>query len=279
MDRDEIIKANIQVHSKMAKTYSTSEPHFRPENIQKVSDVLGGFFKDQKIKRALDLGCGTGFMINILKKFAEEIDGVDVTQEMLDQVDKSGKTQVRLHKHDTGTFGVEKGTYDVVTMYSFIHHLFDVKPTFKTAYEGLKSGGKLFIGLEPNFYFWNALRDLDHKGNFDEIVAREVRAVDEDEVVAIKFGVSKDTLDKAEFSKSIKGGFKEEELLADLKAIGFKNIRVEYDWFLGQGMMINEASVPVAERFKNANVVDGILKRQLPLTLHLFKYLSVFAER
>jgi ubiquinone/menaquinone biosynthesis C-methylase UbiE len=274
------MKANIDVHSKMAKDYSTSEPHFRPENIQKVTGILQDFVKDRDKGRALDLGCGTGFMINILKNLYKEIDGVDITQAMLDQVNKSGKAAIRLHCHDTGSYKAEPAAADLVTIYSFIHHLYDVKPTLKTAFNALHKNGQLFIGLEPNYYFWEAIRETkSHTRKVDEIVAREIRALDEDETVAAKLGIATEVLEKAEYSKSIKGGFKEEDLTEALTTIGFKNIRVVYDWFLGEANIVNDNSISMPERLAKAKAVDTALKRQLPLSRHLFKYLFVFAER
>lgn len=279
MNSDEIIKANIEVHSKLAKDYTSSEPHFRPENIAKVTKIFKDFTNGKPKNKALDLGCGTGFMVNILKTLYPEVTGVDVTQAMLDQIDKSGKSKITLFCEDTGKFKAEKGAFDVVSMYSFIHHLFDVVPTFTTAANALRSGGQLFIGLEPNFYFWESVSQLQGAGTYDEIVAREIRALHEEETIAQGLGVKKETLEKAEYSKALKGGFKEGELRKILVDLGFKNIRVEYDWFLGEAAMINEAGVAKEVRFANAAAVDKLLKRQLPLSRHLFKYLFLFAEK
>jgi len=41
---DDVVKANIALHSKMADDYSTCEPHFRPENIDKVEKKLKTIF-------------------------------------------------------------------------------------------------------------------------------------------------------------------------------------------------------------------------------------------
>ena len=102
-----VIDANIALHSKMSDDYSTCEPHFRPENIASVEDKLKPIFAQTNAKKMLDLGCGTGFVINIAKKYVNEIHGVDVTQAMMDKVDKSGNAKIELFNHDTGSFPAE----------------------------------------------------------------------------------------------------------------------------------------------------------------------------
>src|SRR5688572_26285366 len=142
-----VISANQKLHSVLAEYYNDTEPHFRPENINYVDKKLRGLFADTNARRLLDLGCGTGFIINIAKKYVEEIDGVDVTEAMLRRVDTTGKARIRVHQSDTGSFNVEAGSYDVVTAYSFLHHLYDIAPTVRTAAKALKPGGKFYTDL------------------------------------------------------------------------------------------------------------------------------------
>ena len=277
---DEVIKANIALHSKMADDYSTCEPHFRPENVRKVEDKLKRIIEDVNGKRMLDLGCGTGFMINIGKKYLKHIDGVDVTQAMMDKVDRSGNATIELHNHDTGSFPASPGAYDVVTGYSFLHHLYDINPTLQTAYNALKPGGKLYCDLDPNYYYWESINKLDRTGSFDPMVKREIEMVTyKDEDIEKNFGVSKDVFNAAEFGKNIAGGFREEELVGTLKKIGFRKVEVFYYWFLGQANLINDSWGTREERIKYADVMDGILQRALPVSRNLYKYMGFIATK
>ena len=155
-----VLEANIAVHTKISEHYNSCEPHFRPENVSKVDSILQTIFSETGAKKMLDLGCGTGFVINIAKKYLAEIDGVDVTQAMMDKVDKSGSCKITLHNHDTGSFPVRENSYDVVTGYSFLHHLYDIVPTLQTAFKGLKRGGKFYADLDPNYYYWESINSL-----------------------------------------------------------------------------------------------------------------------
>ena len=275
-----VIEANIALHSRMSDDYSTCEPHFRPENIQKVEDKLKPVIEATNAKRLLDLGCGTGFMINIAKKYVQEIHGVDVTQAMMDKVDKSGNATIVLHNHDTGSFPVEEGSFDVVTGYSFLHHLYDVVPTLQTAYKALRSGGQFYADLDPNYYFWEGVNQLDRNGQYDGIVKREIEMVTyKDEDIEKNFGVDKDVFNQAEFGKNIKGGFREEELVAALKKIGFTDVQFFYHWFIGQGKLINDESMDKATRFAHAEVMHDYLLKAMPLTRNLFKYVGFVATK
>jgi len=277
---EEVIKANIALHSKMADEYSTCEPHFRPENINKVENKLSQIFKEVNAENLLDLGCGTGFIINIAKKYLKHIDGVDVTQAMMDKVDTSGPAVINLHNHDTGTFPVKNDYYDVVTGYSFLHHLYDINPTLNTAYTGLKPGGKFYCDLDPNYYYWESIHKLNRSGEYDPIVKREIEMVTyKDEDIENNFGVSKEIFNQAEFGKNIAGGFKEEELINQLKATGFQKVTIFYYWFLGQASLINDSWGTKEERIKYAEIMDSILQRSLPVSRNLYKYMGFIATK
>ena len=275
-----VVEANIAVHTKISAHYNTCEPHFRPENVGKVEEILKAIFDQTNAKKMLDLGCGTGFLINIAKKYLTEIDGVDVTQAMMDKVDKSGNAKITLHNHDTGSFPVKENYYDVVTGYSFLHHLYDITPTLSTAFKGLKSGGKFYADLDPNYYYWESVNHLKRDGNYDPIVKREIEMVTyKDEDIEKTFGVSKDTFNHAEYSKNIVGGFKEEELYEKLTKVGFKKITFFYYWYLGQASLINDESRDVKARFEFAEVMNQTLQKSLPISRNLFKYIGFIATK
>lgn len=276
---EDVLEANRTLHTRMADEYN-QEPHFRPENIAAVERRLTPLFEATNAQRLLDLGCGTGFIIDIAKHHVPAIDGVDATQAMLDKVDRSGPAEIRLFQADTATVDVEAGAYDVVTAYSFLHHLYDRVPTLQTAYRALRQGGRLYADLEPNFYFWEQVNQLDPAAEYDPIVAREVKMVSHiDAHVAEKFDVPPDLMNQAEYGKNIQGGLVEEILRAELTQVGFKDIRFFYHWFLGQGALINDPAYERDVRFGHAEVMAGMLQRAMPVSRPLFKYFGLTATR
>ena len=276
--RREVLEANILVHSKLAATYAATEPQFRAENIALVDSRIRSVVEKTRAKSLLDLGCGTGFIINVAKHHVARIVGVDATRAMLDQVDRSGPATIELHEHDTGSFAPEPGAFDVVTAYSFLHHLYDIEPTLATAAKALRQGGAFYVDEDPNFYFWEAIKNLEGKGAYDPIVEREIAAVaHRDDQIASEHGIPNAVFNAAEYGKTSTGGFKEETLREQLRKAGFSQVEFRYHWYLGQAFLVNEPDLPRDQRLKNAESMDAVLRKLLPLSRHLYKYVGFVA--
>ncbi|WP_329806814.1 class I SAM-dependent DNA methyltransferase [Flavobacterium facile] len=274
------ISANIAVHSAMANDYNTIEPHFRPESIKRVDDIIQKLHKESAFSKVLDLGCGTGFMINIVKKYASEIVGVDVTQAMMDKVDKSGNASITLINSDTGTVELPQKHFDLATAYTFLDHLYDMKPTFSNAFNALKDGGIFYADLSPNYYFWNDVKKVDATKQYDPILQREINAVlSKDAEIEAQFGIDKNIFQTAEHQKHIKGGLVEEELRDLLIEAGFKKVEFIYHWFIGQAQLINDENTEKTKRFEQAEIMHDYLTKALPVSRNMFKYIGFIATK
>jgi ubiquinone/menaquinone biosynthesis C-methylase UbiE len=274
------ISANIAVHSAMANDYNAIEPHFRPESIKRVDEIIHKIHSENNFSKVLDLGCGTGFMINIVKKYASEIVGVDVTQAMMDKVDKSGNISIELINSDTGTVLLPKNHFDLATAYTFLDHLYDMQPTFSNAYNALREGGVFYADLSPNYYFWNDVKKVDATKQYDPILQREINAVlSKDAEIEEQFGIDKNIFQSAEYQKHIKGGLVEEELRDLLMSAGFKKIDFIYHWFIGQAQLINDDKIDKNKRFEQADVMHHYLTKALPVSRNLFKYIGFIAYK
>lgn len=266
----EVVQANIKVHTVMADGYNTNEPHFRAENQAKVRRNIEYLKQATDGERLLDIGCGTGFIIGLAKDLFDEIHGVDITQAMLDKVDTS-TGNITLHNTIAEKLPFDDGYFDVVTAYSFIHHLEDYQPVLAEAKRVLKPGGIFYIDLEPNRLFWEKMIEIE-KLNLtspSDIVMKEVDSVlHTDERVEREFGLDQGVFSKAEYIKSILGGIDASKFKSDAEMIGFKECRTQFEWFLGQGSIIHNQS------FEAATTIETYLRRVLPLSEHLFKYLQ-----
>ena len=279
-DYETAIAANIEVHSRLAATYNEIEPHFRPESIARVEQIVANLAAQMIPEHALDLGCGTGFMINILKQYFPKITGVDVTQAMLDRVDLSGPAEIRLLNADTGKVQLEPSSFDLVCAYTFLDHLYDMGPTFRTAHAALKSGGWFYADLSPNHQFWHAFKNLELTQAYTPEITRELNAVlSKDEEIEKQFGIDRAIFRDAEYQKHVKGGLDEEALRAELHEAGFREVKFLYHWYVGQAFIVNN---PKQERSKNllqADLINSALLNMLPLSRHLFKYIGFIATK
>lgn len=270
-----IIDANIEVHTKMITVYN-QEPHFRPENQVKVKKQISQLQKEINAKTLLDVGCGTGFILNIASDLFEELHGVDITQAMLDKVDVScGK--IKLYRTLAQELPFDNNSFDMATSYAFLHHLEDYKEVLKEVFRVLKIGGIYYIDLEPNKFFWEAITSLNQCTNqesYSDIIQKEINAVlYTDQKVMEEFGIDAEVVRNAEYIKSVLGGIEPNIFCTIAKEIGFKEISFEYDWFLGQGTIMHQHS------FDEATKIDNYLKDSLPLSKHLYKYIKFILKK
>jgi SAM-dependent methyltransferase len=275
-----VLRANVDLHSQLAATYKSHEPHYRPENIAHVRSVMQELTRRTQGKRMLDLGCGAGFMVDIARDLVTHIDGVDITPAMLSQIDLSGPASIRLFESDTATVSVSEGAYDLVTSYAFLHHLKDIGPSLRTAARALREGGVYYADLDPNAHFWEAANALGDRNDLHPILKREVDSVlSMDEQLEAKFGVAPDTFNLAEYGKSLRGGFSEDDLVAQLKSAGFRHVEVKYYWHIGQARIAHDASLDDRTRAIVLEQIGSMLAASQPLSRALYKYIGFVATR
>jgi len=263
----DVIEANIAVHTRMAADYERAEPHFRPENQAKVRRVLEDLHRRSGGGRMLDLGCGTGFLIRLARDLFDEIHGVDVTPAMLERVDTSSGNVV-LHHAAAEKLPLGDAEFDLVTAYSFLHHLEDYRGALREARRVLRPGGLFYADLEPNKLFWDVMTALAAVPAA-ELPPAVVQARDSvlatDARVEREYGIPRETFRQAEYSKTILGGFDPRCLAREARELGFRACEVRLEWYIGQAQVMHGQSFADAER------IEDYLRAAAPLTDHLFK--------
>jgi ubiquinone/menaquinone biosynthesis C-methylase UbiE len=270
-----VVAANQKVHSQLAGQYNENEPHFRPENQAKVRRRLEVMVAHAPgTNRMLDLGCGTGFLLNLCHDLFEHVDGIDATQAMLDRVDL-GPGNITVRQGVVEELPFEDGIFDAATAYSFIDHLADPVAMLREAFRVLKPGGQLYVDLIPNRSFWDAVYGADSVGGrpFDEIVEREINElVNHDQKLEKEFGIDPVDWQFTEPAKSGGKGFDSEELKLQTDSVGFES-KIEFEWYLGQAVVMHGTSMEAA------SIIDEHLHRLLPVSASLFKYLVLTATK
>lgn len=277
LTKKQIIEANLEFFKVKSVDYNKEEPSYKPENIRRVSKILKELCQNSKEAKLLDIGCGTGFIIDLAYKFTKNITGVDISLEMLKQV--KTKNGIDLIRSDTSHLPFRSNYFDVCTSYGFLHHLYDITPTLKEAYRCLKKNGILYTDIDPNYYYWQNASAFDENKVLNEVVRNEIIHVKDptdgykQKKLKSLAQVGKNTIVIAEYQKTFKGGFKEEKIVALLQKIGFKKIEYNYDWYLGEGYAIH--NLPK----NHATIIRNHLKSGLPITRSLFKYVRIKAVK
>lgn len=105
-----------------------------------------------ELRRAADLGCGTGRTGAWLRQHGvETIDGVDLTPEMLALAQTKGVYR-RIVEAPVAATGLETAAYDLVTVSLVDEHLPDLQPLYSEAWRLAAPGGLLvLVGFHPHF--------------------------------------------------------------------------------------------------------------------------------
>ena len=271
----DVLAANIEVHAALANSgeYNRS-PHFNQENRDKVRAILEEVIRRNPgnfNSKLLDMGCGTGFIIHLVADLVDEVHGVDITEDMMKLIDLSkGKIILKRAQVEDLPFGSEE--FDFVTAYSFLDHLLDYRLALREAFRVLKPGGIFFAGLNPNRGFSEMLRKIESKVVPTELplaISREIKGMlHNGEYHKEMFGLNEDSLTKAEPEKSTNGGFDPKEVLDTAELLGFSAVECHFDWFLGQGVLMNSDSSIDLDN------IDQYLQSMLPASSHFYKYMN-----
>ncbi len=155
--KEKIIQANIELHQKEARFYDRIHPEIFCKSEQNlIKNTLNqalAEIKQDKIK-ALDMGAGTGnITLKLLEnKKVESIVAVDLSKEMLDELDKKAGTNPKLkiaNKPADIFLMDDEAKYDLITISSVLHHLPDYFQTIAALLEKLNEGGIFIIFHEP----------------------------------------------------------------------------------------------------------------------------------
>jgi len=95
--------------------------------------------------RILDVGCGDGFHLNLLKRYGKKswtLEGVDFDKRAAAMAEKSG---LKVHTGSIETLNLPENTFDLALMIQTIEHLEKPSEILAAIKSVLKTGGKLVI--------------------------------------------------------------------------------------------------------------------------------------
>ena len=121
--------------------------------------ILNKSGKTKKLK-ALDIGCGPGTFLRIIKKNNIEEFGLDASDAMISKLKEQGFDNVRMELFTENTFpGI---TFDIITLWNVLEHVPNPKEIMSLCYKRLNPGGVLFFKV-PNISFHGPFSNLRKK--------------------------------------------------------------------------------------------------------------------
>ena len=100
------------------------------------------FLKDKEYTKLLDIGCGTGYLIDMLAKVHEaEYTGVDLSPEMIKQANNKKIKNAKFVEGRSDEIPFDDNTFDIITCSQSFHHYPDTDKAMQEAKRVLKPGG------------------------------------------------------------------------------------------------------------------------------------------
>lgn len=120
--------------------------HIREERVESaISELVGR----APLNALLDLGTGTGRMLELLAPRASRSVGIDQSPQMLAlaraRIEKAGLRNVQLRQGDIYALPIEQGRYDLVVIHQVLHYLDDPARAVREAARALRPSGRLLI--------------------------------------------------------------------------------------------------------------------------------------
>jgi 2-polyprenyl-3-methyl-5-hydroxy-6-metoxy-1,4-benzoquinol methylase len=120
--------------------------------------------------RALDIGCGNGRYLAVLKNLGWTVTGFDIEDHVAPVLKENG---IHVFTGNLEVLSTLRGTYDLITMWHVLEHLHDPLKDLKTIRKFLSNRGSILIEV-PNsnspaaklfrddWYQWDLPRHLSH---------------------------------------------------------------------------------------------------------------------
>lgn len=102
-------------------------------------------------RRILDVGCGLGMYVRQLRRFSDEVYGVDVDP---DKIAAASATLPNLQVAPAEALPFPDGYFDVVLLHEVLEHVADDRQAVREAYRCLRPGGRIVIFAPNRLYFF-----------------------------------------------------------------------------------------------------------------------------
>jgi ubiquinone/menaquinone biosynthesis C-methylase UbiE len=149
LKHQEVRQANITYYDSVAEVYEGEVEqaiHQCDFNQRRIDQMVKSLSEKTQRKLFLDLGCGTGNVLKFGKKYFHRAIGVDISFNMLKQARQSGLEVVQA---DILSLPFKSEVFDVVSIFSVLHHIYDYSLVFGQISRVLKTEGYFYSDWDP----------------------------------------------------------------------------------------------------------------------------------
>ncbi|MEK6544503.1 MAG: class I SAM-dependent methyltransferase [Elusimicrobiota bacterium] len=222
--KEQVSKANELYFDVMATKYDHDPRqkmgYFHPntrERYRRFIRINLGVIKDGGV---LNLGCGSGFAMDVEAEFGLDSTGIDISAGMLEEARRKG-VKARLIKADAYKIPLPDASVGLVSCFVFLHHIYDHEALFKEIARVLKPGGLLYTDYDPNFYCVDRIKKnwlLGKLWERWENASEDVRQTEEHFPLEV--------FHLADYHDKMVGGIKADLIERALKGTGFEAYKV-----------------------------------------------------
>jgi 2-polyprenyl-3-methyl-5-hydroxy-6-metoxy-1,4-benzoquinol methylase len=140
--------------------------YYSPITKKRYQELLDQMEPFRKTNRLLDIGCGIGYFLDEAKLRGWEVYGTEYADKAINICSSKG---IDMQQGQLNTEWYESESFDVITSFEVIEHIFDPLDEIKKIYTLLRKEGALYI-TTPNF---NSLERFILKAEYNSIVYPE----------------------------------------------------------------------------------------------------------
>jgi ubiquinone/menaquinone biosynthesis C-methylase UbiE len=182
----------------------------------------------------IDVGCGTGYVVQFLLKYTSNITAIDISENML-AIARQRFPQIQFEHHSWEQ--IKDSTYDMVTSNAFLHHLFDYDNYLLQICKLIKKGGAMFIGYEPNALAFRIFK-------FPRKAYKALFTEERVERAKYKVNSNEDIEKLAEYHQYFSDGISPRYLKNKLLDFGFQQVRIIYSNIGAFGNLTERTHIP-----------------------------------
>ena len=138
----DFIELSKKWFDKQAPVYDETNTILYSKNGKISCENIFDFLKDIEYEKLLDIGCGTGYLIDMLaKNYEAEFTGLDLSPEMIKQANNKNIKNAKFVEGRSDEIPFEDNTFNIVTCSQSFHHYPDTDKAMQEARRVLKPGG------------------------------------------------------------------------------------------------------------------------------------------